>query len=133
MQLLCWINVPKIVFHRHILGCRGALHPSYLGGRTKKNKTVFVIQILTGVEVNIDYLSPRGTKYCSTRSGGNLFVPKGANIINLVRKHYQHLFCYMMNHTKNQERIWKQIVEIFSQLDTILFHYYTCKGYFPRF
>lgn len=73
----------------------------------------YIIQILTGVKSNIDYISSRGTKNCPTRSGGQYIRPKGANIINVARKHSQHLFCYMKKQTKNQERIWKQIDVIF--------------------
>lgn len=36
-----------------------------------------VMQILTGVEGNSNYISPRGTKYWPTRSEGQYFPPKG--------------------------------------------------------
>lgn len=42
-----------------------------------------ILQILTGVEGNIDYISRRET----TRSGGQCNRPKMANIINVARKH----------------------------------------------
>lgn len=29
----------------------------------------YIIQVLTGVEGNTNYISPRGTKYCLTRRG----------------------------------------------------------------
>lgn len=35
-----------------------------------------------------------------TRSGGQSIRPNGANIINVGRKHNQHLFCYMKKKTK---------------------------------
>lgn len=41
-------------------------------------------QILTGVEDNIDYISPRGPKYCPPRSGGQYIRPKGDNISNVL-------------------------------------------------
>lgn len=50
---------------------------------------------MTGVEGSIDYISPRGTKYCPTRSGGQDIRPKGANIIIVARKHSQPFICFM--------------------------------------
>lgn len=63
-----------------------------------------IIQILTGVQFNIDYVSPRGRKYCATRSGGQYIRPEGGNIINVAWKDSQLLFCYMKKQTNKQTK-----------------------------
>lgn len=64
-------------------------------------KKYIPVQIMTAFSDNIDYISPWGTKYIARREvEGNIFVPMGATIINVARKHNQQLFCYIKHETK---------------------------------
>lgn len=43
----------------------------------------------------IDYINPRGTKYCSSRSEGQCICPKGSIVIDVTRNHGKHLFYHI--------------------------------------
>lgn len=44
------------------------------------------VQILTEGEGNIEFISPRGKKYCPTRRRGIIFIPEWGYIINGAQK-----------------------------------------------
>lgn len=59
-----------------------------------KYNTVSIIQILNRVEGSIDFIYPRRTNNCPTRSGGQYICSEGANIINFSRKQSTFLFLF---------------------------------------
>lgn len=60
-----------------------------------------IIQIITGVEGNIDYGSPRGTKYCPTRIAGQYICTNGSNIINVAPKTVNICVIIIMKYTNH--------------------------------